>query len=199
MHIASLGTSGPVYMPEASTQGWREAVTDDFTEIDVDGSAIKMSSRVLRMMIEFGVDDEQRSNRAHLMHDCFVFALSCESGDPLRGVHFGPNTNRTIHVGNLHFRRSPEEYDGIEEPRLGVGEIAYTANALPWTPDFANPNIVNAHLMVRATIAGDDPIYLSKFGPNGPVAAHRLDDSLSIYPAKIVGRASNLSITSNSL
>lgn len=186
------GNDHDVYLPEHVTDGWKEDEIDKSTDVKIGKKTLVVPSTLVRMVIEFGLTPKERTARTLLGHDCIVFALACETGHSQTDIPFGREANRLVNVAN--FDISVTDGDGfMGEPYLSAGEVAFTADALPTSPDFAVPEVARMHFMVRAAEDEHGPIYLSKFGTLGPVAAHRLDASLGYYPAQTVGQARGFS------
>jgi hypothetical protein len=183
------GSVQDIFLPEPIKAGWHEDELSDVAEVVVGDSTVVMPTHLIRHVIEFGLTERERERRTQLGHDCLVFALACESGDSQTDVGFGPNSNRAVHIADFNINVTPE-HGYMTEPNLEAGQIAFTADALP---NFKAED-ANMHFMVRAGTDSQGTLYLSKFGPRGPIAAHRLDASLGFYPAKTLGHASGLSV-----
>ena len=174
------------FLPRAVKYGWREDDYADQVEIFLGMRPVVVPSRLARMTIEFGLNRWERARRRWLSHDCAVFALAVESGNPLRHLSFRPRHHREIAAD---YRLDIASEDGLGDPRLEAGQIAFIGIRL--NDEFVAPS----HLMVRAGHDGENPIYFSKIGPLGPVVAHTLDDALGMYGDGAVGQAEHLRVS----
>lgn len=141
--------------------------------------------------------NQSLERRAKLAHDCGAFALACESGNPLEDVDFTPGHSGIV-CKNYDIRHE-EPLGFMTQPLLASGQIAFTADTLPTDPNFLK-NPAGLHFIVRASAWHEqDPLYLSKLGPSGPVVLHTLAEICDFYPAQTVGQASNFEIVPASL
>lgn len=161
---------------------------DGLTEVDVEGDTRELSLPILEMMREFGLDPDRRTR---LDHDCTVFALACEHGDPLTDLSFAARDRRLAFADLVINQASDGRFD--HEPDLSIGQIALTTNSLPDSVDhirFERP-----HFMVKATpYIDENPLYASKLGPCGPVALHAFSDLREFYPYQTAGHIKGLTM-----
>lgn len=184
--------SAVIYLPGSDQAGDIPSLDGEFAEVKVDGKVRKMSSKVLSMLIEFGLDDAERDRRAGLKHDCYTFAMAYYTGDSLANLSFCKPRD---------FKSSWQYKDPVDAELISdhlndqVGDVIYTGLVRPTSLYWINPHISNCHYVVRATPSEDnDPLYVSKLGIHGPVAVHRMDEILKLFPAKLAGIAHGFEI-----
>lgn len=175
-----------VFAPAPIESGWQEDKYSEFTNIYLGNKPISVPSYLVRKVIEFGLTKRQHKRRARMRHDCSVFALAVESGDSLKKVSFAPRFHRGVQAD---YDSDIAREDNLPDPRLNPGEIAFIGKRLEKTAQF-----IPRHLLVRAGQDEHSPIYFSKLSHEGPVVAHRLEDTVDFYPLEITGQAKNLRI-----
>lgn len=187
---ASTGTTAEIFMPAGDLD------FDDtypFAACDVDGEERNLSTNVLGMMVRFR---NEAARRRELFHDCAVFALACTLDDPLTDRSFSPGSE-PISVDEFAFSAPYNGTDFLQEPEINPGEVAFTVDASPMDPDFAVSRH-EFHFMVKATPRYNlkDSLFLSKFGPIGPVALHPFPATFEFYPAESAGHAKGMRLAS---
>lgn len=177
-----------LYIPDTPGGAWGGNLGRDNVTVVLGGQERLVPSRLIRVVLEFGLDSQQRQIRTNRGNDCGVFALSCQSGQDYRDYTFGQDASQA-RVGFM-----VDEITGtgapFTDPDMIPGQTAFTIDALPEDGRFGANDGFGAHFMTRANIEdGLDPLYFSKLGVSGPVAAHSLQDALKLYPAQSVGTA----------
>lgn len=161
------------------------------TDIIIGSERHSVSTRLLQMADTFNQTDE---TRVILNHDCAVFALACESGDPYTDVAFHPQGLRIEHMVE-YFPVDLDEAIALAE-QTEPGTIIHMSGITDEEERAAEGVDLEAdsssHYMIKAT--GDTqgaPLFFSKYGLN-PVGLSTMQDALRIYPAKRIGIAHGL-------
>ena len=128
----------------------------------------------------------QFSRRKELGHECGVFALSCETTDPLEERQFPLDLANRVHIKEIG---KPEPIS--DDFRAIPGQHGQLLLAV--TREITDP-----HMLVQATIGESEPLYLSKIGIDGPVVLTNLQQIAGLYDSELVSVVSGLSPVSMS-
>jgi hypothetical protein len=126
-----------------------------------------------------------RGRREQLGHDCAVFALACATDNLFSDTTFNRPGGKIVKI-----KRFKYDTDGQEEPATEVGEITFTADTDPVEDDFLSA----PHLLVRANVDQDTPLYFSKLGRSGPVVLSTFASMAEYYTVTTAGTAEGLCV-----
>lgn len=146
-------------------------------EIDLDGNTRVVLSSLVGMALIY---NSQLLRRIELGHDCGVFALSCESGDPLSDRRFSTDRD-PVRIGVIG---SPESIGSVGTAERNTGGRLL----LLVSEDAERP-----HIAVQATVDEATPLYLSKIGTEGPVIMSDLGQVADLYSSAHAAVVSDLS------
>jgi hypothetical protein len=177
--FTATGRQAKLFLPEELHNSPSIRPGDTYTDISVDGIQRVAVASVIRMGANF---TSELSRRNKLGHDCGVFALACESGNAFADDRFNGVGGRHVAIG-----KEIAEYLPGDAPEIQPGGIVLTKKV-----EKTNPNQPICHMLVRATADPMTPLYMSKFGENGPVALSTLDASLAYYAADTISFVSDL-------
>lgn len=144
--------------------------------------------QLLRPLLELALAFNTDQNHSGLNHDCTVFALAHLTGDPQANLPFyqtGPATSFGIRIAG--FKIAPQPISSFDPSQTSPGDVLMTSGSTP--EEMANGIVSGSHYtMIRASCDRDSPpIYVSKFGVDGPAIAHTLNAALYNRPAVTIG------------
>lgn len=178
------GQTIPIWLPVPTDHEgvYKESLEDssgpDAIKLQL-GEEQRMASRALVAMAL--LYNAQLRQRIELGHECGVFALSCETADPLEDRQFPLGLDTRVDI-----RRIGQPKPITDDLRAGSNQ--YGQLLLTVTREITEP-----HIVVQATEGAEEPLYLSKIGTDGPVVLSDLGQIAGLYDSELVCAVSGLS------